>query len=234
LSWHLIITYCHEKDLDEERRRGAMSSFTDHYDTKTQHKINNKAIWGGIQNIVDWCRHLYSSCGSVKHQCQQAKLWIPGSTVTFCSDCVKTCKDVVLNFSVNRPGCFTMTTPCLTLLSSPSSFWWKTKWLPSPAHHTPLVWHPVTSSYFQKWNESWKDAGLIPLRRSKLNRRECLTLWQKRTSRKCSKNGGDGTGVYRQDGTTLRVMAADSFMIFTSSVWNILDTPSYSIMEWNI
>jgi hypothetical protein len=21
-----------------------------------------------IQNIPDWCRHLYSSCGSVKHQ----------------------------------------------------------------------------------------------------------------------------------------------------------------------
>jgi hypothetical protein len=47
----------------------------------------------------------------------------------------------------------------------------------------------------------------------------------------CSKNGGNGTGVYMQDGTTLRVMAADSFMIFTASVWNILDTPSYSIME---
>jgi hypothetical protein len=31
-----------------------------------------------------------------------------------------------------------------------------------------------------------KDAGLIPLRRSRLNRRECLTLWQKMTSRKRS------------------------------------------------
>jgi hypothetical protein len=34
----------------------------------------------------------------------------------------------------------------------------------------------VTSSHFQKWNWSWKDAGLIPLRRSRPNRRECWTL----------------------------------------------------------
>ena len=47
-------------------------------------------------------------------------------------------------------------------------------------HPTPTIlpiWHPVTSSYFQKWNWSWKDAGLIPLRRYRLNRRQCLTLW---------------------------------------------------------
>jgi hypothetical protein len=51
---------------------------------------------------------------------------------------------------------------------------------------------------------------LIPLRRSKPNHRECLTLWQKRLSRKCSKNGGDGgTGVYMREGTTSSVMAAD-------------------------
>jgi hypothetical protein len=48
------------------------------------------------------------------------------------------------------------------------------------------------------------------LRWSRPNRRECLTLWQKRTSRKRSKNGVDGgTGVYMREGTTLRVMAAD-------------------------
>jgi hypothetical protein len=35
-----------------------------------------------------------------------------------------------------------------------------------------------------------------------------LTLWQKRTSRKCSKNGGDGEiSVYMREGTTSRVMA---------------------------
>jgi hypothetical protein len=48
------------------------------------------------------------------------------------------------------------------------------------------------------------------LRRSRPNRRQCLTLWQKRTSRKRSKIRGDsGTGVYMRDGTTSRVMAAD-------------------------
>jgi hypothetical protein len=42
------------------------------------------------------------------------------------------------------------------------------------------------------------------------NRRECLKLWQKRTSRKRSKNGGDdGTGVYMREGITSRVMVAD-------------------------
>jgi hypothetical protein len=28
----------------------------------------------------------------------------------------------------------------------------KRKWLSSPTHRTPLIWHPVTSSYFQKRN----------------------------------------------------------------------------------
>ena len=36
------------------------------------------------------------------------------------------------------------------LPSSPTSFWPKTKRLSSPIHHTPLIWHPVTSSYFKK------------------------------------------------------------------------------------
>ena len=38
-----------------------------------------------------------------------------------------------------EPGCFTMTTPCLTCPSSPSSFWWITKWLSSLTHCTPLI-----------------------------------------------------------------------------------------------
>jgi hypothetical protein len=47
----------------------------------------------------------------------------------------------------------------------------------------------------------WGDPGRIA---------ECLTLWQKRISRKRSKNGGDGgTGVYMREGTISRVMAAD-------------------------
>jgi len=141
---------------------------------------------------------------------QQAKLWIPGSTAKFCGDCVKKCEDLVPYFGENRPGCFTMTTHHLTLPSSPTSFWRKTKWLLSPTHCTTLIWHPVASFYFLKWNWSWKDAGSIPLRRSRPKRRKCFTLWQKRTSRKRSKNGGDGgTGVYMREETTSRVTAAD-------------------------
>jgi hypothetical protein len=41
-------------------------------------------------------------------------------------------------------------TPRLTLPFSPSSFWRNIKWLSSPTYRTPLIWHPVTSSYFQK------------------------------------------------------------------------------------
>jgi hypothetical protein len=103
-----------------------------------------------------------------------------------------------------------MTMPHLTLPSSPTSFWRKTKLLLSPTHRTPLIWHPVTSSYFQKWNWSWKDAGSIPLRRSRPNCRECLTHWQKSAFRKCSKNGGDSrTSVYMREGTTSRLTVAD-------------------------
>jgi hypothetical protein len=53
------------------------------------------------------------------------------------------------------------------------------------------------------------DAGLIPLRRSRPNRRVLDTLTGK-DFRKRSKNGGDGgTGVYMREGTTSTVMAAD-------------------------
>jgi hypothetical protein len=67
----------------------------------------------------------------------------------------------------HAPYCnFTIRMSHLTLLSSSSSFWRNTKWLSPPTHHTPLIWHPVTSSYFQKWNWSWKEASLIQLRKS--------------------------------------------------------------------
>jgi hypothetical protein len=98
-----------------------------------------------IKNSPDWCRQLYNSCGSAKHRSKQAKLWITGSTATFCGDCVKTCEDVAPNFGENRPGCFTMTTPRLTLPYPAVSGEIKT-WLSSPTHRTPLFWHPATST----------------------------------------------------------------------------------------
>jgi hypothetical protein len=119
------------------------------------------SIRGAIQNILDWCCHLYSSCGSAKHRSQQAKQWIPSFTATFCGDCVKTLEDVASKFGENRPGCFTMTTPRLTLPSSPRIFWRNSKWPSFSTHRTPTIRHPVTSSYFQKGNWYWKDAGLI-------------------------------------------------------------------------
>jgi hypothetical protein len=164
---------------------------------------------GGIQNIPDWCRHLYRSCGSAKHQSQQAKLWISCSTAMFFGDCVKTCEDVDPNFGENRPGSFIMTTPRLTLPSSPSSFWRKTTWFSSPTHRASDL-TPCDFFLFPKLKLKLKEADLIPLRRSKPNRRKCLTLWKKRTYRKRSKNGEDcRTGVYMLEGTTSRAMTAD-------------------------
>jgi hypothetical protein len=321
LSWiyignkgvHLtVFTYRPEKQINEK-----VWSIKTHY-----------SIRGGIENILDWCRHLYRSCGSAKHRCmvglpclvsQCTKLhiarwkWAVFTRVylesctwpvtIFTMDhrkelrmCIKFCDnlgkcyrdthndstnlqgpnlepyaDVSMacpvqdrshiswrpthtethklynswNCCMNSRACpsestsdhsrhcwgggswlwdmptgsdkrtghaqccsFTMTMPHLTIPSSPSSFW-QNKWVSSPTHCTPLIWHPVTSSYFQKWNWSWKDTSLIPLRISKPNCSVCFTVWQKRTSRKHSKNGDGGTGVYIQEGITLRVIAAN-------------------------
>ena len=59
---------------------------------------------------------------------RQVKSNVKSMIITFfdirrIGDCVKTCEDVAPNFGENRPGCFTMTKPPLTLPSSPSSFW---------------------------------------------------------------------------------------------------------------
>jgi hypothetical protein len=94
-----------------------------------------------------------------------------------------------------------MTTPSLTLPSSPSSFWRNKNWLSSPTHRTPLIWHPVILPISKNETEAqrtpvwyhWGDPGRIA---------ECLTLWQKWTSRKRCKNGGEGgTGDYMREET---------------------------------
>jgi hypothetical protein len=166
-------------------------------------------VRGDIQNIPHCCRHQYNSCGSTMNLTQQAKLWISGSTATFCDDCVETCEDVAPNFGENRPGCFTMITPRPLLSSSPSTFWKNTKWLPSPTNRIPwfgTLWVlPISKNEIEAkrtpvWCH-WGDPGRIV---------EIALHWQKRTSRKRSKSGGDGgTGVYMWEGTTSRKMAAD-------------------------
>jgi hypothetical protein len=65
-----------------------------------------------------------------------------------------------------------------------------------------------------------------------------LTLWLKISSRKRSKNGGDsGTCVDMRGGELLRgwwrpLGRMVIFMIFTASVQNILDTPSWRLRLW--
>jgi len=115
---------------------------------------------------------------------------------------MKTCKDIAPNFGKNRPSCFIITMPHLTLPSSPTSFWRKTKLLLSPTHRTPLIWHPV-NSLFPKLKLNLKG------RRFETTE-DIQAESQKRTTRKHSKNGGDDrTSVYMWEGTTSRVTAAD-------------------------
>jgi hypothetical protein len=168
----------------------------------------------GIHNIPDWCHHLYSTCGSAKHwymiglPClvsQSAKLHIAGWMWAVFTWFIWSCVCDLWWFSW-----WIRETNSECAAAHRHRFWWNTKCLSSPTHCTPLIWHPVTSSYFQKLNWSWKDTGFIPLRRSRLNHRECLTLWEESTSRKRSKNGGGGgTSVYMQEGAALRIMAAN-------------------------
>ena len=172
-------------------------------------KVEN--IRGAIQNTPEWCRHLYIK--GIVH-----KEFVPTGQIVTSGFYCEVLWRLHENVRRHRTQLGREQTWLLHHDNAPShtsvlthQFLAKNKIdVPPPHHHTPLIWHPVTSSYFQNWNWSWKDAGLIPLRRSRPNRRECLTLWQKRTSRKRSKNGGDGgTGVYMREGNTWRVTAAD-------------------------
>jgi hypothetical protein len=134
-------------------------------------------IRGSIQNISEWCLHLYSSCGSAKHCSKPAEHWIPGSTATFAVTAWKPAK----TSSRNLARTYLAASPwqCSFPLFRPHpALSGETIWLSFPTHGTPIIWDPVTCSCFQKWNWSWKDAGFIPLKRSRPNGRECLALWQ--------------------------------------------------------
>jgi hypothetical protein len=107
------------------------------------------------------------------------------------------------------PGSWQLTRSSSVSTSAILCFARNTKWLSSPPtvlHWLDTLW--LLPNIFQKRNRSWREASLMLLRRSRPNRRESLTLWQKITSRKRSKNGVDGgIGVYMRNGTTSRVMA---------------------------
>jgi hypothetical protein len=179
---------------------------------------------GSIQNVLDWCRHLYNSCGSAKHGSQLAKLWTQRSTAKFCGDGVKTCEDVAPNFDKNRPGYFTMTKPRLTLPSSPSSFWPNTKMAAIP--HPPYSpdFEPCEFFLFPNMKFKLKGSRFDTLTRSRPNHRECSTLWQKGTSRRRFKKWKRRwEQVYTCGRDLLRgwwrpIGFMVSFMIFTASV----------------
>jgi len=79
------------------------------HDTKTKKRPDR---WKAMSRA--WSALSLTSRGlCTKNLSQQPKMWIPGSTATFCGYCVKTCEDVAPNFGENGPGCFSMTTPLL-------------------------------------------------------------------------------------------------------------------------
>jgi hypothetical protein len=102
--------------------------------------------------------------------------------------------------------------------------------IPHPPYSPDLA--PCDLLIFPKWNWSRKDAGLIPLRRSRPNRR---VSWHSDTK------GLPGTfqeETMGPESTCRRVLLRGwwrpiglmvSFMIFTASVRNILGTSSYMV-----
>jgi hypothetical protein len=97
-----------------------------------------------------------------------------------------------------------MTTPRLTLQSLPSSFW---------RHKNVCHPHPPYSSDLAPCGFFLSPKIKLKLKGRQFDTSEetqCLTVWQKTTSRKRSQNArGCGTGVYMREGTTSRVIAAD-------------------------
>jgi hypothetical protein len=102
-----------------------------------------------------------------------------------------------------------MTTSRLTLPSSPSSFWRNTKCMLSPPP-TVLSWFGTLWLLPIYKNEIVAERTLFWYHWDPGRIAESAWHWQKRTSRKRFKNGGDGgIGVYMREGTTSRMMAAD-------------------------
>jgi hypothetical protein len=84
---------------------------------------------------------------------------------------------------------------------------------------------------FRKMKLKLKGHRFVTTERSRMNRRECLILWQKSSSRKRSKMEMVGP-VSTCERKLLRgwwwpIGHRASFRIFIAPVWNILDTHSY-------
>jgi hypothetical protein len=94
-SFILVILYEHKTDYPAYAHQGyfrtsmsqlqvlinsqdrSQSSMSHEHRSSTQRLLSYHYLYvvrGGTQNILDWCRHLYSSSGSAKHRSQQAKL----------------------------------------------------------------------------------------------------------------------------------------------------------------
>ena len=117
---------------------------------------------------------------------------------------MKKCEDIVPNFGENRPGFFTMTTHRLTLPSSPTGFWRKTKLLLSPD----LA--PCDFFLFPKMKLKLKGRRFDTSEEIQAETQKVLDTLTEKDFMKRFKNGGDsGTGVYMWEGTTSRVTATD-------------------------
>jgi hypothetical protein len=186
---------------------------------------------GGVQHIPEWFRHLYSSCGSAKHGSQKAKLWIQGWF--YCEIlrrkheslrrlCPEIWREQTWLFYHNAPSHTSVLTQTFLAKHKMAVF----------THRTPLIWPPVTSSYFQNEIEAertpvwyqWGDPGRIAgsvchsvrkgLSGSVPKMEETMGLVSKR-----------GRKLFRGWWRPIGLMV--SFMIFTASGRNILDTLVY-------
>jgi hypothetical protein len=96
-----------------------------------------------------------------------------------------------------------------------------------------MIWHPAASSYSPKLNWNWKDAGLIPLRRS---RTIAEIDWHSNSKGlpgsvpKIQETAGPVSTCGREllRGWWRPTCLMVSFIVFTSSVRDILNTSSYS------
>jgi hypothetical protein len=127
----------------------------------------------------------------------------------FCGDCMKMCEDITPNIGENRPGCFTMAIPCLTLVLTPQ-FLSKYKMALIP----PTPYSPDLAScdffLFPKMKLKLKGHQFDTTEEIQAKSQKVLDTDRKGLPVRYSRNGGDGvTGVYMQEETTSKVMAAN-------------------------